>query len=320
MRLEGKMIMIKKQKINYSEWAQKYALLGIILVLTVIFAVLNPIFIAPANLLNIIRQAAVMIIFAVGMTYVMISGMIDLSMAGVATLTAMIAARILVAGQGLVTATLGAFAVGILFGILNGILVTKFKLNAMIVTLATNNLASGATLLICNGTAVYNLPDFFMALGRGYVGVIPIQVLIMAVVVLSGHIILKKTVYGRRVYAVGGNATVARLSGIAIESSRLSYFIISSICATLAGLILAARNATAQPVPSSTIGMDVIAATVIGGTSLSGGKGGVIGSVMGAVLLTMISNGLTVNGVSSYWQTVISAGILIVTIIIYRDE
>lgn len=312
--------MSNKQKVNYGEWVRKYALIGIMLLLAIVFTILNPIFIAPGNLLNIIRQASVMVIFSVGVTYVMISGMIDISIAGVATLAAMIAAQLLQSGQNIVLAILGALLVGIIFGLLNGFLVTRFNLNSMIVTLATNSLATGGTLLICNGIAVYNLPETFMKLGRGYIGIIPLQVIIMAIIVIISFVVLAKTVYGRRIFAIGGNSTVAKLSGLAVEPSIVSCFVISGICAALAGMILAARMATAQPTPSSTTVMDVIAAVVIGGTPLSGGKGGVIGSLLGAILLTMISNGLTINGVSSYWQMVISAGILIVTIILYRDE
>ncbi len=305
---------------SLSDVTKKYALPIIILVLCVIFTLMNDIFFTSGNLLNIVRQSSIMIIFTVGMTFVMVGGMIDISITGVACVTSMLAAILIEKGVHLPIAIISAMGLGLAFGLLNGILVTKFGLNTMIATLATNNIAGGATLLISGGTAVYALPNEFVFLGRGYIGVIPIQVVIMASLVILGTVVLSKTVFGRRVYAIGGNPQVAKLSGIHVDAYKISYYVICSLCAVLAGLIMTARNATAQPTPSSTTLMDVIAAVVIGGTSMSGGKGGIIGSVLGALLLTIIANGLTINDVSAYWQTVISAGILLITIIMYRKD
>ena len=285
---------------------KKYSLVIIIVALMIIFTMLNNVFVQPANLLNIVRQSSVMIIFAVGMTFVIISGNIDVSVAGVGCFTSMIAALIMEAGQPIFLAVLAAFGVGALFGVAHGLLVTKFNLNPMIVTLATTNVGAGGALLLNGGTAVYELPSEFMQLGRGHVGVIPTQVIIMLIVVVAAAVVLSKTVFGRRVYAIGGSSAVARLSGINVNRNKCIYFVICSMCATLAGLILTARMATAQPTVSGTAMMDVIAAVVIGGTALSGGKGGILGSVLGALLLTIISNGLTLNAVSAYWQMVIS--------------
>lgn len=310
----------KKVSFKIDDRVKKYSLLIIIAALMVVFTILNKIFIDPANLLNIVRQSSVMIIFAVGMTFVIISGNIDVSIVSVGTMTSMVAAMLMQSGAPIVLALLAAFGVGALFGLVNGLLVTKFNLNPMIVTLATMSAGSGGALLLNGGTAVYELPADFMFLGRGYVGFLPVQVLIMFVVVAVAALVLSKTVFGRRVYAIGGSPVVAKLAGIAVKRNQVIYFVVCSLCATLAGLILTARMATAQPTSSSTTMMDVIAAVVIGGTALSGGKGGVIGSVFGALLLTIISNGLTINSVSSYWQMVISAIILVITIIIYRNE
>ena len=311
---------VLKKSIPFQDALKKYSLPIIIVLLCTVFTATNPIFISGANLMNVVRQSAIMIIFAVGATFVMISGMIDISITGVACVSSMIAAILMQNGTPMALGILAAFGVGILFGLLNGFLVTRFNLAPMIVTLATNNLAAGATLLISGGTAVYRLPENFMLLGRGYIGILPVQVVIMALVVAVSIVILKCTVYGRRVYAIGGNAAVSKLTGIPVSPYKISYFMICSMCAVLAGLIMTARNATAQPTPSTTTLMDVIAAVVIGGTSLDGGKGGVIGSVLGALMLTIISNGLTINAVSSYWQMVISAGILLITIIMYRND
>ena len=305
---------------NFGELARQYGIIAIIILLSVIFTCLNRVFITPANLLNIVRQGSVMIIFSVGITFVLIGGMMDLSVSGVACVTSMIAAIIMDRGGAPLLAGVAAIFAGVMFGAINGILVTKFKLNAFIVTLATQNVAAGSTLLLTNGSAIYNLPRSFVQLGRGYVGTFPVQVIIMAVTVAISAVILGKTVYGRRVYAIGGNKNVAKLSGIPIDRYIISFFMIASVCASLGGLILTARTASAQPIPSSTMSMDVITSVVIGGTALSGGKGRITGSLFGALLLTIISNGLTINSVSSYWQSVISALILVLTIIMYRND
>lgn len=316
LRAHGKTV----DSIQMTEMIRKYGLLVIIAVLCIIFTCLNPVFVTPANLLNIVRQGSVMIIFSVGITFVLIGGVMDLSVSGVACVTSMIAAIVMDGGGHPFIAAIAAVLTGMLFGFLNGILVTKFKLNAFIVTLATQNIAAGATLLLTNGTAIYNLPKSFVQLGRGYIGILPMQVIIMAVSVVISAVILGKTVYGRRVYAIGGNKIVAKLSGISVDKHIVSFFVIASSCAAVGGLILTARTASAQPIPSATMSMDVITSVVIGGTSLNGGKGKIVGSLLGALLLTIITNGLTINSVSSYWQSVISAVILVLTIIMYRND
>lgn len=312
--------MNTNKKFDLKAFAKKYALVGIILVIGIVFSIMNPIFITSSNLINIVRQATVMIIYATGMTLIMLAGMIDISVIGVALFSSMIAGLMMEAGVSVILAVLAGFAAGGLFGLINGLLITHYRLEPMIVTLATNSIATGATLLLNNGAAVYNLPDSFKALGRGYIGFLPIQVIIMILVVAASAVILSRTVFGRRVYAIGGNQTVARLSGINVNQYKIIFFIICSLMAVLAGMIATARVASAQATPSSTMLMNVIAAVVIGGTAMTGGRGNVMGSVLGSLLLAMINSGLTINGVSAYWQTVISAGILIVTIILYKND
>ena len=312
--------MKTSKKFDLKAFAMKYALVGIILVIGIVFSSMNPIFMTSSNLINIVRQASVMIIYATGLTFIMLAGMIDISVIGVALFASMIAGLMMEAGVSVLLAVLAGFAAGGLFGLINGLLITHYQLEPMIVTLATNSIATGATLLLNNGAAVYNLPDSFKALGRGYIGFLPIQVIIMILVVAVSAIILNRTVFGRRVYAIGGNQTVARLSGINVNRYKIIYFIICSLLAVLAGMIATARVASAQATPSSTMLMNVIAAVVIGGTAMTGGRGNVVGSVLGSLLLAMVNSGLTINGVSAYWQTVISAGILIVTIILYKND
>ena len=309
--MNDKKLMIKSKGI-----LNQIGLLGVIAVLCIIFTCLNSTFIAAANLMNIVRQSAVMIIVAMGVSFVMISGELDLSIGGVACLTGMVVSKLLTSGVSIPVAIL----IGLLLGLFNGILTTKFNLPSMIVTLATMNLANGSASLITGGTAIYNLPQEFEFLGRGFIFGIPAQVVFMVILVIICGIVLSKTLIGRYALAIGGNADVAKLAGISVIKYKLLYFVFCSLCASFAGMILTSRLATGQPNLASNMMMDTLTAVVLGGTAMSGGEGSIAGSVMGALLLTIISNGLTINGVNSFWQMIISALILIATIIARRKK
>ena len=287
-------------------------LIGVIAALCIIFTFLNSTFIAGANLMNIVRQSAVMIIVAMGVTFVMISGELDLSIGGVACLTGMVVSKMLTSGVSMAISILAGLLLGAFFGLVNGVLTTKFKLPSMIVTLATMNLANGSASLITGGTAIYNLPEKFQFLGRGFIAGIPAQVVFMVVIVIVCAIVLSKTLVGRYALAIGGNSEVAKLSGISV--------VFCGLCASFAGMILTSRLATGQPNLASNMMMDTLTAVVLGGTAMAGGEGSISGSVMGALLLTIISNGLTINGVNAFWQMIISALILIATIIARRKK
>lgn len=182
------------------------------------------------------------------------------------------------------------------------------------------NLANGSASLITGGTAIYNLPEEFQFLGRGFIAGIPAQVVFMAVIVIVCAIVLSKTLLGRYALAIGGNSEVAKLSGISVVKYKLIYFVFCGLCASFAGMILTSRLATGQPNLASNMMMDTLTAVVLGGTAMAGGEGSISGSVMGALLLTIISNGLTINGVNAFWQMIISALILIATIIARRKK
>ena len=209
--MNDKKLMIKSKGI-----LNQIGLLGVIAVLCIIFTCLNSTFIAAANLMNIVRQSAVMIIVAMGVTFVMISGELDLSIGGVACLTGMVVSKLLTTGVSIPVAILIGLLLGALLGLFNGILTTKFNLPSMIVTLATMNLANGSASLITGGTAIYNLPQEFEFLGRGFIFGIPAQVVFMVILVIICGIVLSKTLIGRYALAIGGNADVAKLAGISV--------------------------------------------------------------------------------------------------------
>lgn len=308
-------------KMDPKAFFSKFGIVLVMIVLTVIFTSMEPGFISTANIINIIRQASIMIIVACGATFVMVAGGIDVSVGGVACLTGIIVAKLLSIGMPVALALLLGADVGGVLGLCSGMMVSHFHIAPMIATLAIMNLANGAANLTTGGTAVYNLPESFIMLGRGYIaGIIPLQVIIMLGIAAVSYIVLSKTAFGRRVYAIGGNEMVAELSGINVRKNKIIYYILSGICASIAGMIMTSRMGSGQPSMGATWNMDSITAIVIGGTSLNGGSGSITGSVLGTIMMVMITNGLNIVGVNSFWQMVISAMILIITIIVYRND
>lgn len=308
-------------KMDPKAFFSKFGIVLVMIVLTVIFTSMEPGFISTANIINIIRQASIMIIVACGATFVMVAGGIDVSVGGVACLTGIIVAKLLSIGMPVALALLLGAGVGGVLGLCSGMMVSHFHIAPMIATLAIMNLANGAANLTTGGTAVYNLPESFIMLGRGYIaGIIPLQVIIMLGIAAVSYIVLSKTAFGRRVYAIGGNEMVAELSGINVRKNKIIYYILSGICASIAGMIMTSRMGSGQPSMGATWNMDSITAIVIGGTSLNGGSGSITGSVLGTIMMVMITNGLNIVVVNSFWQMVISAMILIITIIVYRND
>ena len=291
-------------KMDPKVFLSKFGIVLVMIVLTVIFTSIEPGFISTANIINIIRQASIMIIVACGATFVMVAGGIDVSVGGVACLTGIIVAKLLSIGMPVALTLLLGAGVGGVLGLCSGMMVSHFHIAPMIATLAIMNLANGAANLATGGTAVYNLPESFIMLGIAAVS----------------YIVLSKTAFGRRVYAIGGNEMVAELSGINVRKNKIIYYILSGICASIAGMIMTSRMGSGQPSMGATWNMDSITAIVIGGTSLNGGSGSITGSMLGTIMMVMITNGLNIVGVNSFWQMVISAMILIITIIVYRND
>lgn len=309
-----------KKQLNYRELFNKWGILFVVVFVGVLFAISNENFLTASNVVNIFRQMAVTAIVAIGMTFIMISGDIDVGVGGVACLTGMVISILMSNGVSIVVSLIAGLGVGIVLGALNGFLVTQFNLPPMVVTLATMNLANGAASLLTGGTAVYGLPDKFLNIGRGSILGIPNQVWLLVIFAIIASVILNKTPFGRHVYAIGGNSDVAKLSGIHVKKVKIILYIVSGICASIGGIILSSRTGSGQPTLALTMNMNVITAVAIGGTSLNGGSGTIRGSIMGTMMLTMITNGLNVNGINSYWQLVVSAVVLIITIIVNRND
>ena len=288
--------------------------LGLVISLFVISATLSfaiPNFLTVSNLINVVRQISINGILAVGVTFVLLTGGVDLSLGSLVALTGVVAACAAHPGQFsvVVPVTLGLLA-GAACGAVNGFVITKGKVAPFIVTLGMMTVARGLALVVSGGRPVSDLSSSFTRLGGDVVGV-PIPAIILAVITLLSFLLLRNMRIGRYIYAVGGNETATRMSGINVNAVKLFAYSVCGGLAGLAGVVLAARITTGQPNAGVGYELDAIAAVVIGGTSLSGGVGGVGGTILGALLIGVINNGLDLLNVSSYYQAIVK-GVIIV--------
>ncbi len=287
---------------------------GLVIALVVIsgaLALACPQFLTSGNLINVVRQISLNGILAVGVTYVLLTGGVDLSLGSMVALTGVVAASFAHPGDWpvLVPIAMGVLA-GIFCGFVNGVVVTRGHIAPFIVTLGMMTVARGLALVLSSGKPVSNLSDTFTSLGSDVLG-LPIPVLILIVLAVLSRLFLANTRPGRYVYAVGGNEEAARAAGISVNAVKTFAYTICGAFAGIAGVILAARITTGQPNAGVAYELDAIAAAVIGGTSLSGGVGGVGGTLLGALLMGVINNGLDLLNVSSYYQQIIK-GVIIV--------
>ncbi len=293
------------------EFKNKLGILFVLILLIIIMSILSESFLTMFNLMNVARQITIVAILGIGMTFVILSGGIDLSVGSIVALVGSVTAGLLLSGYHLgIAITFGLF-VGLAIGIINGVVTTYGKIPSFIVTLGMMTVARGFALVYTDGYPISGLPSSFSFIGRGFIGPIPFPVIIMIVCFTIGYVVLKYTRFGRNVYALGGNEEAARLSGIKTKFTNVSVFAISGLTAAIAGIILASRLSSGQPSAAVAMELDAIAAVVIGGTSFSGGKGSIVGTLIGAAIMGVISNGLNLLGVSSYWQ-MIAIGFIIV--------
>ena len=299
-----------KKRINWND----LAIVLILLVLIVILAIIKPVFLSAENLLNIMRQVTIVAILGIGMSYVLISAEIDLSVGSLAALSGIIVALTLKSGWNMGICILLALLSSVFCGFLNGAIHTFAKIPSFIVTMGMLNIARGVVLVITNSYPITGLPAAFKVLGRGYLGPIPIPVIIMVVCYVIGYIVLKYTKFGRSIYAIGGNIEAARLSGIPVSRNKVLIHTISGLTAGIAGVVLASRVFSGQPGAGNGLELDAIAACVIGGTSTSGGKGRLWGTFLGALIMGIIANGMNLLNISTNWQLIMQGTIIIVAV------
>lgn len=300
------------KKMTTGQFFEKFAtLIGLLLVI-LIFSILKPKFLDVNNIFNLLRQASINGLLALGMTFVVLTGGIDLSVGSILGASGIFTA--LVAQNQEIpwfVAILAGLGVGLLLGTINGVVVSWLKVPAFVATLGMLSVARGITYLASNAQPVPGLSEGFLKIGGGSVGIIPIPVIILAVVFLICSIILYWTKYGRYIYGVGGNAKAARVSGINVKKITCSAYMIAGVLAGLAGVVLTSRVSSGLAMAGQNYETDAIAAVVMGGTSLAGGKGRLWGTLIGVLIIAVLNNGLDMMAVSSYWQLIIK-GIIIV--------
>jgi inositol transport system permease protein len=292
---------------------------GMFFVLVVLF-VFSSIFVngffTPANLTNVLRQIAVVTIVALGATFVIILGHINVAYGSEIALIGCVACSVMVSTGNVLLAVLAAVALGMLIGGLNGFIITKFGIPAFIMTLAVTTAARGSALLFTGGVPVAKMGPSFLVLGQGNVGIIPVSVIILLVLFIITWLFLNKTTFGRYVFAVGGNENAAIASGIKSKRVVLKAFILDGILTGIAGTILMSRMNSGQPSAAVGYEFDAITAVVVGGTSLSGGAGSLVGTVIGAVIVGIINNVQNLLNINTQWQQVVKGVIILLAVIL----
>jgi len=296
--------------------ARQFGTLIGLVVLGAILWILSPYFLTVSNLLNIAEQTSINAIVAVGMTFVILSGGIDLSVGSIVALSGVVLGAALQSGQPLPAALILAAAVGLACGLGNGALVSWGGLPPFIVTLGTMSIARGAALLFTEGRPVSGFDAGFRMLATGRVAFIPAPVIATILVYAIAHFVLTRTTFGRYVYAIGGNEEATRLSGVAIRFHKTMIYGVSGLMSAIAAIILTARLNSAQPIAGMMYELDAIAATVIGGTSLMGGEGSLGGTLVGALIMGVLRNGLNLLGVSSFLQQIVIGAVIVVAVLL----
>jgi ribose transport system permease protein len=300
----------------FSHYGRQLGTLSGLLGLIVVLWILTPHFLTVSNLLNVAQQATIIAIIAVGMTFVIITGGIDLSVGSVLAFAGVVMANALLSGVPLPLALLIGLGVGLLCGMTNGLLITIGRLPPFIATLGMMSVARGAALMFTEGRPISGFSEGFRSIATGEILKIPTPVVIMIVVYLIAHFVLKRTKLGRYTYAIGGNEEAALLSGINVKLNKTMVYGIAGLLSGLAAILLTARLNSAQPIAGMSYELDAIAATVIGGTSLLGGEGTVSGTLIGALIMAVLRNGLNLLSVSSFFQQVVIGSVIIFAVLI----
>lgn len=303
-----------KRKDLRSSLIQLAGMLPVLILTCILFAVLTPNFLTENNIINVVRQASINIVLAAGMTFVILTGGIDLAVGSVLGLSAVIAVVVsLVPGLSW-AAVPAALLAGLVIGVLTGVIIAYLGLPPFIVTLGTYTAIRGAAYLAAGGTTVINSKIDFAWIGNGYLGPIPWLVIIALLIIAVSAFILHGTVLGVHVYAVGGNPQAARLTGIPVPLILIFVYGVSGALSGLAGAMSASRLYSAQGQLGIGYELDAIAAVILGGTSFSGGIGTVFGTLVGALIIAVLNNGLTLMNVSFYWQLVIKGAVIILAV------
>jgi ribose transport system permease protein len=294
---------------------QLSTLAGLALLVTLL-TVLSPHFLTVSNLSNVLEQTSINAVIAVGMTFVILSGGIDLSVGSLVALSGVALAGALRAGAPLPVALLAGLATGAAAGLANGLLITRGKLPPFIATLGMMSVARGLTLFVTDGRPISGFEAGFRSLATGRVLGVPASVLLAAALYIAAHLVLTRTRFGLYVYAIGGNEEATRLSGVGVRFHKTMVYVLAGLMSAVASVILTARLNSAQPIAGMMYELDAIAATVIGGTSLLGGSGTIGGTLIGALIMGVLRNGLNLLGISSFLHQVVIGLVIIAAVLV----
>lgn len=322
MRIE-KYINLEKtsNKINLKEFFSTYAIVVVLILICVVLTFTSDNFLTEANIINIFMQVSVNGILAVGMTFVILTGGIDLSVGALVALSGVIAAGFIKSGQPLIVVLLVAVGVSTLLGVISGLFIAKWNLAPFVITLGMMTIARGLTYVYTDGKPISDLSQAYLNIGTGSWLNIPIPIWILIFTFVAGFLILNFTNIGRYIYAVGGNEHAALVSGINVKFVKIFVYAISGIMCGIAAVVLSARVSAGLPQAGVGYELDAIAAVVIGGTSLSGGKGHMWGTVIGVLIIGIIGNGLDLLNVSSYYQQIVKGCIIVIAVLLdYRNN
>ncbi len=306
------------ERLRTREALRRYGLVLSFLLLCLALTLLSDRFLTVSNLLNVLRQATINGIIAVGMTYVILTAGIDLSVGSVLALATVVAAGLMQAGWPVPVGVLAGLGVGTLLGLINGFIIARAGIPPFVVTLGMMTVARGLALTYTQGRPITGLPDRFTFLGAGFLGPIPMPILVFAIVFGLGYVVLNRTVFGEWVYALGDNPVAARLAGLPTRHVTVLVYVISGFLAALAGLILVARLNSAQPTAGLGFEFDAIAAVVVGGTSFAGGEGGLFGTLLGVLIIQVLNNGLNLLNVSPLWEGVVKGVVIAAALLLHR--
>jgi ribose transport system permease protein len=302
---------------NVKSWLKirELNILSVLILVGIVISFFSPYFLTTDNLMGVFRSFSLVAIMAIGMMLVIITAGIDLSVGSVMGLSSLMTALAFQAGYGAFVAVLCGLAVGLVVGCFNGLLITLIGLPPFIATLGTLSIGRGLMYIITKGVPVTpDIPDSFAFIGQGYIGLVPFPVVIMIVLTIVFAIVMRRTRFGRHVYATGGNEVAARLSGVRTHRVKFAVYAISGLIASLAGIISFSRFVSAEPASGFGAELDVIAAAAIGGASLSGGAGSIEGAIIGAALAGIISNGVVLLNINTYAQQAITGCVILIAV------
>ena len=311
-------IIMKKSKLK--EYSYTFILLGVLLVVIFIMAIMSPYFFSWKNCRNILNQSAIYLVLSIGMTFVICAGQIDLSVGAIIGFSGVCMGLLLNQGVSPIWAILIELLIGVIVGIVNGIFVAYGKINSFMVTLGMMTILRGITLILTNSSSVFGFGNIITFIGSGKIGPVNMPIILSLVIAIVGGVLLHRTTFGNYCLFIGTNEIALNRSGVNVKKYKIIIFALCGLCASVAGLIITARLNSAEPLAGQGYEMDAIAASILGGTSMQGGKGNIIGTIVACLILNIMKNGLTLLAISSHYQEILTGLILLISVLISESD